>query len=329
MRILVIFTGGTIGCANKDGWIGIEGLAKYELLERYNEQRQNESISFDVAEPYSILSENLSAKELSALINCVSENLSVGYDGIIVTHGTDTLSYSAAALSFAFSDVEIPVLLVSANYPLSDSRSNGLYNFIGACDFIMKKAGRGVFVSYKNCNESRVNIHKGTRISTFRESSSDLYSIDDKPYAFCEDGEVFLNKDYASTQKGESVYPLQFCENPRILLIDSYPANDYSYSLDSVSCIILSPYHSATIDTGNPDLKRFCERASERNIPVFLVNSKSGAKYESERAISDMKIKVLPPCCKSAIYVKSWIAVSKKMDIESFLLTPVDEEFCK
>jgi L-asparaginase len=49
------------------------------------------------------------------LITTVKENLSSDYDGIIVTHGTDTLGYSAAALAYALGNGTVPVCLVSSN----------------------------------------------------------------------------------------------------------------------------------------------------------------------------------------------------------------------
>ena len=51
------------------------------------------------------------------------------YEGIIVTTGTDTLAYSSAALGYAFGELSVPMVTVSANYPLSDERSNGFSNF--------------------------------------------------------------------------------------------------------------------------------------------------------------------------------------------------------
>ena len=50
------------------------------------------------------------------------------YDGIIITHGTDTLQYTSAMLGYMFDDVSIPIVLVSSNYVLEDKRANGLIN---------------------------------------------------------------------------------------------------------------------------------------------------------------------------------------------------------
>ena len=52
------------------------------------------------------------------------------YDGVIITHGTDTLQYTAAFTGYIMAGAQIPIVLVSANYVLEDVRSNGVDNFI-------------------------------------------------------------------------------------------------------------------------------------------------------------------------------------------------------
>ena len=151
MNILVIFTGGTIGSAVSDGWISPSDDMKYLLLEKYRE-KTGDDIEFDTLNPYTILSENLTAEYLNMLTDCVKKNISL-YDGIIVAHGSDTLQYTAAALSLVLGNDIVPVMLVSSNYPLEDERANGTDNFIAATEFITAKAGKGVFISYKNKNE--------------------------------------------------------------------------------------------------------------------------------------------------------------------------------
>lgn len=71
------------------------------------------------------------------------------YDGIVVTHGTDTLQYTSAFLAYIFDGLNVPIVLVSANYPLDDSRSNGFENFVGAIDFIKSGSGNGVLFRIK------------------------------------------------------------------------------------------------------------------------------------------------------------------------------------
>ena len=118
-KFLFVFTGGTIGSTVKGEYISTDVKKPYILIEGYKE-RYGELGAYDTLTPYTILSENLNGKHMTALIKTVKDNLNGGYEGIIVTHGTDTLAYSASALSYALGNCKVPVCLVSANYPLEN-----------------------------------------------------------------------------------------------------------------------------------------------------------------------------------------------------------------
>ena len=110
MKLLVILTGGTIGSGFCEEFISLNENSKNVLLDGYNH------LQIDTVQPYTILSEQLKAEYINLLIKCVGENLNKDYDGIIITHGTDTLQYTASALSCIYSNTSIPVVLVSSNY---------------------------------------------------------------------------------------------------------------------------------------------------------------------------------------------------------------------
>lgn len=87
-------------------------------------------MEFFVEEPYRILSENMNAGYVNRLADCVRKVMARNdSEGIIITHGTDTLQYTAALLSYVFGTDCVPVLLVSSDFPLEDERANGMRNF--------------------------------------------------------------------------------------------------------------------------------------------------------------------------------------------------------
>ncbi|MCI5849613.1 MAG: asparaginase domain-containing protein [Lachnoclostridium sp.] len=179
MNILVIFTGGTIGSRlNEDEGVICAGHeAPYNLIENYVD---NGTVSFCTMEPYKILSENLAAGNIEMLVNLIQVHYK-NYDGIIVTHGTDTLQYTAAALDIMFDNADIPIMLVSSNYVLTDDRANGQKNFNAAVSFIKDGVANGVFVSYKNENEP-VTFHKGRYIQASLSMDDRVRSLRDMYY---------------------------------------------------------------------------------------------------------------------------------------------------
>ena len=314
MRILIIFTGGTIGSVIRSDCISADESTKYALVEKY--ESVHGKIDFDFAAPYCVLSENLTATELNLLQSEIAANLGKGYDGIIVTHGTDTLQYSSVAAEIAFADCGIPVVFVSSDYPLEDEKANGHFNFEAAVEFIKSKTESGVFVSYKNSREKVTNIHIPHEILQYPECSADILSIGGIPYAYY-DGKVTVSREKPPVKKGLGA--VEYIQNPNILVIDSRPGDGFTYSLDGVNSVILKPYHSATLNTASAEFQEFCNRAKASGIPVVIVNAKSGISYESTKLFADLGIIPLPYGTFIDAYMKSWAAISNKTDILSII----------
>ena len=320
MKIAVIFTGGTIGTVVKDGWMVSEGNTRYRLLE--NSGYSNE-IEFVTYTPYTVLSENLTAKQLNMLQKEVERVLETDCDGIIITHGTDTLQYSAVAVEYAFCNSKKPIVFVSAAYPLEDERTNGYSIFIGAVEFIKRKIN-GVFVSYRNCGQDITNIHIPTRLLQHSECSGDLYCIG-QPFAFFDGRSLTVNGGEASETKGLGI--VEYTSDSHILTVDSRPGDAFAYSLDGVSAVIIKPYHSATLNTESSELASFCRRAVEKSIPVFTVNVRPGVTYESVKAFEKLGIIPLPYSTYISAYTKIWAAVSLCEDVTSFAKKEIAGEF--
>ena len=164
MKLLFIFSGGTIGSTMQGGTISVDAEKPYLLCRQYEAQYPVD-FTYDTLSPFSELSENFSGTHISTLLETVTAHLNDGYDGIIVTHGTDTLNYSAAALGYALGNRTLPVCLVSANYPIENPQSNALANLHAAICLIRSRTAHGVFVPYRNGDAPTVQIHRATRLS--------------------------------------------------------------------------------------------------------------------------------------------------------------------
>lgn len=306
MKILVILTGGTIGSIVHNGYIYTDETAKKSVLTKYIEKYGND-VEFSTLEPFTVHSENISYNQLNSLVKLVCENLTKDYDGIIVTHGTDSLQFTASALAYAVGNGKIPVLIVSANYALEDYRSNGEVNFRGAVDFIKNEKGTGVYIAYANDCEN-VNFIYGNRAIMFKEADDKVYELQPVPI-------------------NSSLGKFELSEHSKVLTVDICPGLSYEYSLKNVKSVILRPYHSGTVNTQSQDFRNFVKRATEKNIPVYLVNLNRGNNYESVKEYEDIGIKALPFCAFPAIYMKAWIAGSINCDYDEFMQTSIAGEF--
>ena len=303
MKLLMIFTGGTIACRRSDSGLSPDAENSFALLEPFAEHE------FECATPYFTLSENLGFDMLRRLYDCLSEHDLERYDGVIVAHGTDTLAYTAAYLSLRLGLCDTPVVLVSAAYPLSDSRTNGFDNMRGAIDFIASRQGKGVFVSYKNDGEP-VRIHRGTMVLPHAPYDDSVRSAGGMLYATVIGGVVEKNPDYCETNTGAS----GVCgEERRVAWLRAHPGMLLP-QLDTIDAVLLEGYHSGTLPTADARFAAFCMEAKRKGCPVFLTGAREGFDYESKQAFERLGIQPLPPVSPACAYVGCVLGIFSRAD---------------
>lgn len=314
MKLLFVFTGGTIGSTLSDGYISADKGKPYLLIERYKEIFGID-FRYDVIQPYTELSENNTGDTLRELIDSVKPNLQKDYSGIIITHGTDTLQYTAAMLSYTL-DTPVPICIVSSNYPIEDKRANGLVNLRTAIEFIKYVGAAGVWVPYKNGDEPP-KVHRGSRLIGGQPFTDFLYSVQNR-YGF------EYEKDGAFSQKtgfSEIQNEIPFFEgdklasvSDKILKLESYPGMVYPQISDFVKYILMSSFHSGTVNTKSSYAQGFFREAKSRGIPVFLTGTLEGESYDSTRQFEDLGIIPINGISPVAAYVKLWLCCTEGRD---------------
>jgi L-asparaginase len=327
-NILVVFTGGTIGSVATGGTINTDSSTAFKLIRLFQEHDENHpEIHFDTIQPLQILSENLAPAAWKTLIAAIETARPEQYDGIIVTHGTDTLAYTACALSFYFSASKIPMLLVSSDYPLDHPKANGLENFICAAEFILQKNEPGVFVPYRN-QQQATQLHQGTRLACSLQLSGDFFSIQGKSYLQFANREFSLVNPPAQRSPAQSA-PVKAGFSERILMIKPYPGLDYTrFNLDGVDAVLHDLYHSGTACASpqwgeNYSLLEFIKRCEKQDVAVYLAPAvKSADAYQSTQALVEQGAKIIWNMSIEAAYVKLLLAYGNfddKQEIMDFL----------
>lgn len=318
-RILLVFTGGTIGSTVLNGTIDTSKQQRYHLIDLFSQRYSNsEQPHFKVIQPIQLLSENLFPSDWETLINAIEvENISQ-YDGIVVTHGTDTLAYTASALSLYFNAIKIPLLLVSSNYPLDNPLANGLCHFCCAIEFIKKRKEGGVFVPYKNPG-AEILVHLGARLASCLQLSGDFISVQHKAYLRFERN-VFQQLNPINTSVC-SVTQLIPSFSPNIVLIRPYPGLDYSlFQLDQVKAIVHDLYHSGTacssIKYGEDySLVAFIKKCQQFDIDFYMAPAiKNTDSYASTKALIEQGAKMIWNMSIESAYVKLLLAYGNYVD---------------
>lgn len=315
MKILIVFTGGTIGSAVHKNYIAADKKIPYKLLAEY-EKIYGFDFEYDTVQPYTELSENNTGETVFTLISCLKKCSLQNYDGVIITHGTDTLQYTAAALSYAFGKNVPPVCVVSANYILGDERSNGLTNFRGAVNFIRQKIG-GVWVVYKNSDGENTFVHNGARLFESQAFSDCFYSAKNSFYGYFDGGEKFFkNENYREFH--DEISPLipkkPEASSEFILKISPYVGMTFPQINSEIKYVIMGSYHSGTINTKSENARNFFAELKEKNIPVFLTGTTGEIVYESAKAFDELNIVSVPDIAPIALYMKLWLAEAAGLD---------------
>lgn len=333
-RLLLVFTGGTIGSQAENGNIDLNPNAGFKLLQLFKQRfAAAEQISFKTLQPLQILSENLHPQHWTTIINAIeAEDLSQ-FDGIIVTHGTDTLAFSASALGLYFNQLSIPLLMVSSDLPLDNPQANGIPNLIGAVEFIRQIAEAGVFVAYQNPRQI-LQIHQATHLAQCLALSSDFISAQSKAYMnFTEQGFQRLSDKAATTPKP---IKLKADFSTRILLIKPYPGLNYDqFNLDQVDAVLHDLYHSGTACSCDAygqqhDLVAFIKRCRQQNINIYLAPAiHSDSAYSSTRELLAHGGEMIWNLSLEATYAKLLLAYSNFSDpiaISVFLARDIADE---
>jgi glutamyl-tRNA(Gln) amidotransferase subunit D len=145
-----------------------------------------------------ILSENMTPLIWQELARAVYTEIRKGVDGIIITHGTDTMAYSAAAISFMV-DSPVPIVFVGSQRSADRPSSDNAMNAVCAARAATGDLGEVAIVMHTTTSDDTCSIHRGTRVRKMHSSRRDAFrSIGTEPLGFVAypSGEVTL-KDHA------------------------------------------------------------------------------------------------------------------------------------
>jgi glutamyl-tRNA(Gln) amidotransferase subunit D len=177
---------------------------------------------------FSIYSENLTQKHWSRLAQAVAEHITQGTDGMVIAHGTDTMAYTAAALSFALQNLPVPVILVGAQRSSDRPSSDAATNLIGA----VQAATRGPFAEvglamHETLSDTAIVISRGTKVRKCHTSRRDTFKpVNATPIARVENNEIImLTDDYQKRDAAKKlVLKPEFSE--AVALVKFYPGLD-------------------------------------------------------------------------------------------------------
>ena len=227
--VLILHTGGTIASrVSYETGAVISRFKPEELISMFPELKKIANIKSKLI--FQIFSEDIRFSHYNKIAKEISKNLNV--KGIIVTHGTDTLHYTASALAFILENIPIPVILVGAQRSSDRGSTDAYLNLISAAYFIAKTDFTGVAICmHSSINDETCYILPACKTRKLHTSRRDAFkAINDSPIAEIKNSEI---KFFKRHNKPKEKFKLRLLkENLKIGILKAHP-NMYAKEIDN------------------------------------------------------------------------------------------------
>jgi len=225
-RVSIVSTGGTI--ASRVDYVtgGVHAaISSRDLLSIVPELSDVAVVDADIL--YSVFSENIDPEHWSGMARRAAEKIRGGAEGVVITHGTDTMGYSAAALSFALRGLPVPVIFVGSQRSSDRPSSDAATNLLGAVTAAAHAPFAEVALAmHETTSDTSIVLHRGTKVRKCHTSARYAFqSVNADPLARVVDGRVeMVASDYRPRGEGDLEVRDRF--ERRVALVKFHPGFD-------------------------------------------------------------------------------------------------------
>lgn len=295
-KVLVIYTGGTFGMVYDEASGVLQPYDFQNILQYFPEVKKLQlDISF-VSLKKIIDSSNIELSNWQELAEIINKNYEI-FDGFIIIHGTDTMAYSASALSFMFNNLNKPIIFTGAQLPVSEVRSDARDNFITALEIASSKQKNEASIK-EVCIYFNNFLLRGNRAKKVESAHFDAFESPNYP-PLAESG---INIDYFrqnSLTPPDQPLHVQFGFDPNVAVLKLFPGMTELYVDGIVNCSNLKGLIIETFGSGNaPNSYWFTKKvkmAVEMGVVVYNVSQcykghVNQNRYETGRHLLDIGV---------------------------------------
>lgn len=285
-RVLLIYTGGTIGmgCNPKTG--ALEPLDFNHLLTRLPELEQIPTtvVVYQFSNP--IDSSDMNPDIWSQLVRIISKNYS-RYDGFVILHGTDTMAYTASALSFMLQNLTKPVILTGSQLPIGQLRTDGKENLITSIELASMCNEDGVSPVPEVCIYFSGRLLRGNRAT--KQNAQQFNAFESFNYPHLCDAGVNFDFHYHHILKPDFTRPMQPHEemNPNVVVFSLFPGLQEDIVRHVIDSPLLRGIVIRSFGSGNaPQVKWLADTirtATQRGVTVVNISQCMAGRVEMER----------------------------------------------
>jgi len=271
--ISIISTGGTVASIidYKTGAVHPAFTAD-DLLRANPELLEHANIKGNAV--LNILSENMKPEYWIKSARSIADEINDGAQGVVVAHGTDTMHYTSAALSFIL-DSPVPVVLTGAQRSSDRPSSDAYLNLLNSVTAAKSDIAEVTVCMHGTENDSYCDLHRGTKVRKMHTSRRDTFrSINTSPIARIHNGDIkILDKEIEYKKRDHGQVKIQDTLEPNVAFIKSYPGirgELIDYHIDKgYKGIVME---GTGLGHCPEDIIPPLERAGEEKIPVVMTS---------------------------------------------------------
>lgn len=296
-KILLIYTGGTIGMVKDFETGALKAFDFNELLSRIPELHlldcQIETISFEVP----IDSSNMNISNWQKMAKIIEENYSK-FDGFVVLHGSDTMSYSASALSFMLEDLAKPVIFTGSQLPIGDLRTDAKENLITAIQVASLQENKKPVIQ-EVCLYFEYKLYRGNRTTKISAEHFNAFTSPNFPELAESGVHLKVNYDVILKQKASKKLKVHTNFDDNVAILKIFPGINQQvlntfFSIPNLKGIVLETYGSGNAPTEDWFVQTL-EQAIHNNIHIINVTQCSGGSvsmgnYETSTQLKNIGV---------------------------------------
>jgi len=259
MAVLVIYTGGTIGSLHKDPKDPLTPLVPgtwEQLRENVSsiDQLKIEIDSYEFKPPLD--SSNMMSEHWLKIARVIKDNYDK-YEGFLILHGTDTMTYTATALSFILENLSKPVILTGSQLPIGEVRSDAVQNLVTALQIAAPEStsrpGREIPVVPEVCVFFQNSLLRGNRTRKYSASGYDAFRSPNYPPLGAAGEHIIIDESLIRKQSKGNFYINENLET-NVMSIDIFPGINpkvlrKTFEAENLRGVVLKTYGTGNAPT--------------------------------------------------------------------------------